>query len=967
MEKEDDVQLIHSILSGDDTAFSALVRKHQKSIHALAWRKVGDFHAAEEITQDTFFQAYKNLAKLKNPNQFAGWAYVIANRLCLRWLQKNKSAMQSLEGTPMEEIEKSSYTRYVSEQREMEVREHRYEQVKKLLARLPESERTVVTLHYLGEMTAKEIGKFLGVSVNTIKSRLRRGMKRLQDQGEEFLVRETLGGIPFPAHVTERILRRVADINPATPPIGKPLLPWAALGTTAVLVLLMLGASNQILARFQKPYSFEAESKRTVEIVDTPIVLNVAAKPAVRNQFGRAATPGKSSGSSPQVSDVTASVTSEDHATLSTSQWTQGKGPPAGYIRDLFATPEGTVYAAASTGIYRLSADATAWTHVNASIPIGESRIPMAAHDGVLYIVSTDEIFTSDDNGETWRTLGPRPKGDAVGLIITGATHARNSQTDRTMYLAFKDEGIFRSTDGETQWEPFNHGITVSEKISTLAAVGKTVFAGTDIGLYRLDSDTWKKLPLDTSGAVCSLAVSGNNLYVGTGSELLVRLTRSEQYEATKGKRSHPVKIFHSADLGASWIEIRHGSQYRLTHAHAGITVLAAGKTLLALGYDQSRSTDGGQTWTQLRSDQNWVRRSSLPAVMVNEKTYYKASVWGIHRTTDGGESWHPFMNGIIGMHIVDLVAFNNRLYAHTGYEVYQSIDAGVSWKKVPVDGEGSVLNPRTKLAYESKFAVVGNTLYFVSSEAEAFQIFRLSTDGDMLIPVQGVPLFDRKTNSAYAIARMQIDAPYAITRLQGETAAAGSDAFYVEYQRGLFKWKVGDPEWTYTGLADTSEGHDHWNGGKYRGGFKTAVSGETIYVGQRDGRLFQSLDEGHSWRDITSSLPLRFTHFKEITFIGSTLYVSTDEGVLVSQTGAHWRVLTDSAGARPIIDRFATDGIKVYGTGDTGIYCLDIRNRWQKISSEAVNEVISLAIIKDKLYSAVNGRGLFHLPLAAE
>ena len=621
---------------------------------------------------------------------------------------------------------------------------------------------------------------------------------------------------------------------------------------------------------------------------------------------------------------------------------------------------------AASTGIYRLSADATAWTHVNASVPIGESRIPMAEHDGVLYIVSTDEIFTSVDSGETWRTLGPRPKGDAVGLIITEAAYVRNSQTDRTMYFALKDAGIFRSTDGGTQWEPFNRGLTV-ENISALAAVGKTVFAGTEIGLYRLDSGIWKKLPLDTSDAVCSLAVSGNNLYVGTGSDLLVRLTRSKLYEAARGKRSHPVKIFHSADLGVSWTEIRHGSQYRLTHAHAGITVLAAGKTLLALGYEQSRSTDGGQTWTKLRGDQNWVMRSSLPAVALNDRTFYKASVWGIHRTADGGESWHPFMNGITGTHIVDLVAFNHRLYAHTGYEVYQSSNMGISWKKVPVDGQGVVLNPKTKPAGESKFAVVGNTLYFVSSEAEAFQIFRLSTDGDILIPVQGVPLFDRKINSSYAIARMQIDAPYAITRLQGETAAAGSDAFYVEYQRGLFKWKVGDPEWTYTGLADTSEGHDHWNGGKYRGGFKTTVSGETIYVGQRDGRLFQSLDEGHSWRDITSSLPLRFMHFKEITFIGSTLYVSTDEGVLVSQTGAHWRVLTDSAGARPIIDRFATDGIKVYGTGDTGIYCLDIRNRWQKISSEAVNEVISLAVIKDRLYSAVNGRGLFHISLAEE
>ena len=71
MEK-DDVQLIQRILSGDDEAFTTLVQKYQKGVHALAWRRIGDFHFAEEITQDTFLQAYKNLATLKNPNQFAG-------------------------------------------------------------------------------------------------------------------------------------------------------------------------------------------------------------------------------------------------------------------------------------------------------------------------------------------------------------------------------------------------------------------------------------------------------------------------------------------------------------------------------------------------------------------------------------------------------------------------------------------------------------------------------------------------------------------------------------------------------------------------------------------------------------------------------------------------------------------------------------------------------------------------------
>ena len=290
MEK-DDVQLIRSILSGDDAAFTILVGKYQKSVHALAWRKVGDFHFAEEITQDTFLQAYKKLATLRNPNQFAGWLYVIANNLCKRWNQKKKLSTQSLEGTPVVEIENASYKRYVSEQRETDNTQHRHEIVKKLLQRLPESERTVVTLHYLGEMTAKEIGKFLGVSVNTINSRLRRAKKRLQER-EELLIQEMLGSVQLPVNLIESIGRQIANIKPMpSPPAAKPLLPWTALGTAAILIVLGLGVGNKYLLRYQKPYNFEAQSEHLIEIVDTPIILDLNAKPALRNQFGKTVMP----------------------------------------------------------------------------------------------------------------------------------------------------------------------------------------------------------------------------------------------------------------------------------------------------------------------------------------------------------------------------------------------------------------------------------------------------------------------------------------------------------------------------------------------------------------------------------------------------------------------------------------------------------------------------------------------------
>ena len=955
MKIKEDVQLIYDILSGNDDAFSTLVQKYQKSVHALAWRKIRDFHYAEEITQDTFLKAYQKLSTLKNPHQFAGWLYVIANRLCINWLQRNKSAMQSLEETSGQEINQLTYERYVSEARESEATERRHEIVAKLLDRLPESERTVITLYYLGEMTAKEIGNFLGVSVNTIKSRIRRGRERLQ-KDQELLIQEVFSGVHISTGLSQNIMRQVADLKPTPPSATKPLIPWMALGSAAVLVLLLVGASDRYLTRFQKPYSFEATSEPTIEIVDAPIVFDIDVKPAVRNQVGRIVSTDKNGNAGSQTSEkISTSNAQSGSSKFSISQWTQTDGPPAGYIHNLFATPEGTVYAVAASGIYRLTEDATAWTHINRSVPIDPTLMPMAAHEGNLYIVSTDEIFTSADKGDTWRTLGPRPKGEAVGIIITDEI-----QSHITMYLALKDAGIFRSTEGGKQWHPLRDGLT-SEKISAIAAVDNTVFAGTENGLYRLDSGIWNKLAVDPSRAVCSLTASGNNLYVGTGPDILVKLTLTEVYREIQNRRNnrtharwnnraYAAKIFHSADLGASWVEIMDGSKDDLSSSPSNIAVLAADETLWALGKHQFHSVDGGKTWT--KRNLGGIRSNKFAAVMVNERVLYKTNRFGIHRTTDGGESWHIFLNGMTGTLLIDLVAFNNRLYAHTGYEVYQSTDMGGSWTKVPVDGPETVLNPRIKIAYESKFVAIGNTLYFLSSEAEDFQIFRLSTDGDMLIPIQGVPIFDRERVN-----------PNVITRLQTETATASRDAFYVEYHRGLFKWKLGDPAWTNTGLVDTSQG----SSSDFRGGFKIAVSEDTVYVGQRDGHLFQSLDAGKSWKDITSNLPLRFTRFTEVTFIGSTIYVATDKGTLVSQTGEHWSVLTDAADRHPIVDRFTTDGTNVYGIGAAGVYRLDADGRWQQISSSVPDKPISLVASKESLYIATRVRGMFHIPLETD
>ena len=100
----------------------------------------------------------------------------------------------------------------------------------RLLAKLKESERTVMTLHYLGEMTVGEISRFLGVSASTIKSRLRRARNRLQE--EEPMIREALDHFQITPNFTENIMREVSRLKPVAPSGNKPLVPWAVAVST---------------------------------------------------------------------------------------------------------------------------------------------------------------------------------------------------------------------------------------------------------------------------------------------------------------------------------------------------------------------------------------------------------------------------------------------------------------------------------------------------------------------------------------------------------------------------------------------------------------------------------------------------------------------------------------------------------------------------------------------------------------
>ena len=968
-----DVTLIQRTLEGDQNAFTALVNKYQKWVHTLVWRKVGDFHIAEEITQDVFLKVYKKLSTLKPPEQFPGWLYVITTRHCIAWLRKKRQPTSSLDAMPAPELEELCYAQYEASRGEATAVERQREIVKQLLQKLPESERTVVTLHYLAEMSCEEISEFLGVSPNTVKSRLHRARKRLETQ--EHLLHDVSGIFRLPPTLTENIMREVARLKPPTPSVSKPWLPWGASLASAILIMLMIGFGARALYRFQQPYNLDAKSEMIIELVEAPIVLPLRLKPDVKTQLGSTDTVGRSSSTGSRTNgQPLVAVSSEAVEVLDTEpQWIQSEKLTGGDVKNLFLTSEKVLYAVGSTGLYRLIEDnSTGWALVNASLPLTPQSEPMAEWGETLYIATQTNLFASTDRGVTWHVVAPRPRGRAIALLITDPNRLRRPRDVQIeMYLVLAD-GVFRSIDAGSTWHASNDGLTAPE-IQDAVAVGNVLFLGTRQGLYRLNSSVWEKLPVAQSQSIDSLAVADNRIY----------------FSAEKRENQRSGSLFASNDFGESWTDITPLDQgfpsSSLTFGSAKL--VAVGEVVLALGTDVLRSTDAGNTWEYLGFDEDAFTISTFPAVVLDENTVFVGRTNGVGRSIDGGNTWNSFMIGITELRVLDLAQVNNVLYAVTDKGIAKSTDGGELWTYVGT-GLPSPLDKSLDTLELSNLTAVGSALYVRAKQGGSTNsLFHLLPNTDTLLHIKDMPVYVDSNRSewlesvAYTsdtlnlnetdqanLFRYQLGIEETATRTTGEFAVSGG-TFYIEYERRLYRWTPGDRKWHDLGMQDAPVFADFYA----TDGFQFAVSGEVIYLGKSNGNLFQSLDGGDTWRDVTSNFPLplnkagsrdellkKLPHFKEIVFSGSTVYVSTNEGVAMSNNGENWRMLTDSTSAPIPMRQLAINGPTLYGVSRTGAYRLNKDTGiWEQIASEIPGRVTSLAVARNTLYIGTEHSGV--------
>ena len=450
-------------------------------------------------------------------------------------------------------------------------------------------------------------------------------------------------------------------------------------------------------------------------------------------------------------------------------------------------------------------------------------------------------------------------------------------------------------------------------------------------------------------------------------------------------------EFFYSENTGETWTPLKGASGSGV----AAPLLIADTNTFYKGGASEIlRTTDGGESWHPFNT--GFVSTPVMTLIAVKGRLYANDPANGFVTSTDGGESWKPLRyidQGVL------IAAFDDSVYVKKGnamnspspllhlstednslkfipdmpgFEGGNSGNTGQMSIDVP---EEMMLNVLREVLQETFPDKIKQNIEDIDLEQVTEMLKGIDPDqlSDRLIEkLEGNPDYVKLRNEALNKA-FQEQVSTGMPSFYGSFSVSG-ETYYVEYGQKLFRWKPGMAEWHDTGLVDETELAFPFDYSAEAStsmnlldsiGFKIAVSGKTVYVGKRDGHLFQSFDEGETWNDVTADLPFAITEFKAIAFAGSAVYVATDKGVAYSSDGVNWQAATDTEGKTLIMERFAVDGTTVYGT--TGQYVYQLKegsNTWKQATPEIPDAVLSFAVDGNVLYVGTVNSGVLRFTL---
>jgi RNA polymerase sigma-70 factor (ECF subfamily) len=176
---EDD-RLVAESLQGSQLAFQLLVERYQERIFRLIRGYVRESAEVEDLAQETFLKAYKNLEGFQRQSSFYTWIYRIAVNTVLDHIKRRGrspvQAVEDLEVLPVTQMTRSPAPAANLERAEIS------SITQSVLEEIPEIFRTVLVLREFEELAYQDIADMLGISIGTVESRLFRARARFKEK-----------------------------------------------------------------------------------------------------------------------------------------------------------------------------------------------------------------------------------------------------------------------------------------------------------------------------------------------------------------------------------------------------------------------------------------------------------------------------------------------------------------------------------------------------------------------------------------------------------------------------------------------------------------------------------------------------------------------------------------------------------------------------------------------------------------
>ncbi|ANX10586.1 RNA polymerase sigma factor SigW [Fictibacillus halophilus] len=174
--------MVAQVKKGDQEAFEGIVDLFKDKIYRHCYRMVGNGHEAEDLAQETFLRAYRNISKYNNEFKFSTWIFRIATNLCIDRLRKKKpdyyldAEVPGTDGATM-------YSQLSSEEplpEQVVTENERWNELQEEIMKLPEKYRTAIVLKYVEDLSLEEISHIMDIPVPTVKTRIHRGREALK-------------------------------------------------------------------------------------------------------------------------------------------------------------------------------------------------------------------------------------------------------------------------------------------------------------------------------------------------------------------------------------------------------------------------------------------------------------------------------------------------------------------------------------------------------------------------------------------------------------------------------------------------------------------------------------------------------------------------------------------------------------------------------------------------------------------